>query len=118
GHFQVLGLPLSHGRLLDARDRVDSLPVAIINEALAREYFGAENPIGQRLRVGGPVEPPRSPWLTIVGVIGTEQRSSVFQEMAWIGGAVLFPPLSQSPPSTPGLLPRRPAPDPAHPPPP
>jgi hypothetical protein len=105
-YFRLLDIPLHTGRLFDDRDRADSLPVVIINEALAREYFGDEQPLGRRIRFGTPQDSARNPWLTIVGVIGTEQRSSVFQEMAWIGGAVAFRPLSQSTPTRTVLLAR------------
>lgn len=106
GYFRLLGIPLHAGRLFDDRDGADSLPVVIVNEALAREYFGDENPLGRRIRFGRAQDSARNPWLTIVGVIGTEQRSSVFQEMAWIGGAVAFRPLSQSTPTRTVLLAR------------
>jgi putative ABC transport system permease protein len=40
------------------------IPTVIINEAMARQYWPNEDPLGKRLRI---VE---SPWLTIVGVVG------------------------------------------------
>src|SRR5262249_12998236 len=42
-----------------------SLPVAIINETMAREYWPDEDPLGQRFRLGV----PSAPWVTVVGVV-------------------------------------------------
>ena len=38
-YFQAAGIRLQHGRLFDSRDRRESQPVLVINEALARQYF-------------------------------------------------------------------------------
>ena len=66
GYFEAMGERLITGRFFDARDTPDGLPVMAINQTLAREYFGDVDPLGQRIRVGGPDDPFR----TIVGVIG------------------------------------------------
>jgi putative ABC transport system permease protein len=42
GYFETTGIPLLQGRLFDARDGEDGAPVAIVNEAFARQYFPAE----------------------------------------------------------------------------
>src|SRR5262249_15674237 len=42
-YFDTLGIPLVRGRFFDDRDSVDSPPVVIVNEALARKYFAGEN---------------------------------------------------------------------------
>jgi len=51
------------GREFSRADGSSAPPVAIINESLARERFGATNPIGKRIRLGGRPAP-----LTIVGI--------------------------------------------------
>ena len=38
----------------------------IVSQELARQYFGAADPVGRRLHFGGPAS--TSPWMTIVGV--------------------------------------------------
>jgi predicted permease len=48
----TLEIPLLRGRGLTERDNERAPKVAIINEALARKYFGQEDPLGRRIGVG------------------------------------------------------------------
>ncbi len=61
-YFLALRVPLLAGRFFDARDRQGSEPVAIINEATARRYFGDEDPVGKVIDFAG--------LRTVVGVVG------------------------------------------------
>jgi predicted permease len=65
-YFETLGIPLLRGRALSRDDRGDTPFVIVVNEALARRYFGSQDPIGQQLRLWGA---PR----TIVGVVKGER---------------------------------------------
>jgi predicted permease len=49
-YFQTMAVPIIAGRGFQADDRVDSVGVALVNEAFAKEYFGT-NPVGKRMRV-------------------------------------------------------------------
>jgi len=49
GYFQTLGLPLIAGREFTDRDDADAPRVVIINQKLARNAWGTENPVGRRL---------------------------------------------------------------------
>jgi predicted permease len=49
GYFESLGVPLVAGRTFDAHDSADSEGVVVINQTLARQQFGRENPVGQML---------------------------------------------------------------------
>jgi putative ABC transport system permease protein len=49
-YFRTLEIPLVRGRAFDARDRLESRPVAIINRAMAERFWPGENPIGRRLQ--------------------------------------------------------------------
>ena len=63
-YFETLGTPLLAGR--DFRFEDQGRPrVAIINEAMARYYFGAANPIGKYVKFDGDTSP-----YEIVGVSG------------------------------------------------
>jgi putative ABC transport system permease protein len=49
GYFESLGVPLMAGRTFDAHDTADSEGVVVINQTLARQQFGRENPIGKSI---------------------------------------------------------------------
>jgi predicted permease len=53
GYFGTIGMPLVDGRDFDARDTETAPQVAIINETMARRYFGSSTPIGRRYGYGG-----------------------------------------------------------------
>src|SRR5688572_14060118 len=52
GFFKTVGTPLLKGRFFSAEDRADSPPVAIINDAMARTLWPADDPLGKHLQVG------------------------------------------------------------------
>lgn len=94
GFLRAFGLRLLQGREFDSRDRWESLPVAVVNEAFARKHFGNESPLGRRVRLSPEVG--TSPWRTIVGVAPNVQH-----DLEWApGGAympVIYAPLAQDP---------------------
>ncbi len=61
-YFAAMGTPLLRGRLFTDADTIDSQPVAIINEYLARQLFPDRDAVGQFLP--GEKKPPQ-----IVGVV-------------------------------------------------
>jgi putative ABC transport system permease protein len=65
-YHATLGVRILQGRGLSAGDRDGAPTVAVINEALARGFFGGGDPVGQLIKLGAPRSP--RPWLTIVGV--------------------------------------------------
>jgi len=63
GYLQTLRIPLLSGRDFARTDREASLPVAIVNETMARRYWRTpDQALGNRIRVA------RRQWRTIVGV--------------------------------------------------
>jgi predicted permease len=50
--FETMGMGLLHGRYLNSHD-LTGPPVAVVNERLARHYFGDTSPIGRRIRLPG-----------------------------------------------------------------
>jgi len=78
-YFTALGTPLVHGRFFTERDDRGAPEVVIVNEALARQYFHDVDPIGKRLKNGGPERPiaPNNQWMTIVGVVGDVKYSGL-----------------------------------------
>lgn len=66
GYFEAQGMRLIKGRFFNDQDTPDGVQVIAINQTLADQYFPNEEPVGQRIRIGG----MDAPWRTIVGVIG------------------------------------------------
>jgi predicted permease len=64
GYMQTAGIPLRKGRDFTLDDRSGSLPVAIVNEAMARRYWPGSDPIGRTMRLK---EDQR--WMAVIGVV-------------------------------------------------
>jgi putative ABC transport system permease protein len=52
GYFAALGAPLLDGRDFGPRDREDTAPVVIVNQALARRYWSDRSAVGNRITTG------------------------------------------------------------------
>lgn len=65
-YLKVMGIHLLRGRFFTEADRIDSQPVVVIDENLARHAFGARNPIGKPLWIGAMGPDP----VQVVGVVG------------------------------------------------
>ena len=65
-YWGAMGIPLKRGRLLTQADREGAQRVAVVNEALVREHFGGEDPIGKRFLF----DPNGEEYFEIVGVVG------------------------------------------------
>ena len=67
-YFRTLAIPLLSGREFTEADSGDSTRVAVINEALARELWPQQSPVGQPLLIAeGPAESTRP--RQVVGVV-------------------------------------------------
>ncbi len=72
GYFQTLRIALLRGRSFVESDSSDSPHVAIINETMARRFWGTGNPVGGRLRLYGDSAP-----LEVVGVVRDSAYASL-----------------------------------------
>jgi predicted permease len=72
GYFRTMGIHVLRGRDFDQRDNEHATPVAIINEAMAKRYWPDADPLGKRIKLGGPYAP--DPWMTIIGVVGNARQ--------------------------------------------
>ncbi len=88
-YFETMGIKLIAGRYFSDADRKDSLPVAVIDENLARQYWPGQDPIGKHLRHNSTSEP----WSTIVGVVGHVKHSQLAADS---GKGVYYFPIFQS----------------------
>ena len=85
-YFETMQIPLLRGRGFADQDDENSVPVAIINRALAQRLWPNQDPIGQQLRPA--VSDPLSHrWYRIIGVVadakqrglGTEPRPTIYR---------------------------------------
>jgi putative ABC transport system permease protein len=65
GYFAAIGVPLIAGRDFTERDLYEAEPVAIVSEALVRQVFGGQSPLGRRIKCGL----DRDIWMRVVGVV-------------------------------------------------
>src|SRR6185295_244243 len=68
GYFRTMETPLKHGRFFTDADDRQAPQVVIVDEALAERYFSNRDPVGLRIKRGGPAS--EAPWMTIVGLVG------------------------------------------------
>ncbi len=52
GYFAALRIPIARGRAFAAADSAAAPPVVLVNETLARRWWGSENPIGSLIAIG------------------------------------------------------------------
>jgi predicted permease len=75
GLFHTLGTPVIAGRDFTWSDTYDELPVAIVSENFASEYWGSPtNALGKQIRVS-----TKDDWRQIVGVVGDVHSDGVDQ---------------------------------------
>jgi predicted permease len=67
GFFETIGVRAAVGRVFTESDTGSARPVAVVNQAFVRRFFGGENPIGKHF---GPGRTKYSAAYEIVGVIG------------------------------------------------
>ncbi len=65
-YFETLEIAIVRGRAFTAADREGALDVAIVSEDVAARTWPGEDPIGKRVKMGGPDS--RDAWRTLIGV--------------------------------------------------
>jgi putative ABC transport system permease protein len=81
GYFRAMGIPMIKGRDFDDRDRHGATPVVIITEALARQFFPNEDPIGKHIKPGiNTIEGEKTTMREIIGVVGDVRNRSLDTE--------------------------------------
>lgn len=66
-YFATMGIPLLQGRDFSWDDAPQSLPVMIVSQTMARNFWPHGDAIGKRVKVGGVNS--GAPWVTIVGIV-------------------------------------------------
>ena len=75
-YFRAMRIPLLAGRMFDERDRKESVPVVMVNDAFVRKCFPNENPLGRHLLVDG----AKVLDAEIVGVVASSRHDSLAVE--------------------------------------
>ena len=87
GYFETIGMPILKGRAVAPSDHQDALYVVVINEAMARTFWRDQDPVGRRLRFGGPRQ------RTIIGVVGDVRHEDLSGEPK----PEMYVPIAQAP---------------------
>jgi putative ABC transport system permease protein len=90
GYLPTLGLQMVRGRFVSDQDSPDSLPVIVINQTLANRYYAGQDPLGQKMQLGG----NGTTALTIVGIVKDLRLSTDFSHPA---SSESYVPFSQTP---------------------
>jgi len=86
--FEAFYLPMESGKRIAREDEVALRQVCIIGQTVGRELFGSENPLGQRILVGGVM-------FQVIGVLGGVEDPSYME--------TVFVPLSTARAMLPGM---------------
>jgi predicted permease len=73
GTAEALGERLVRGRFLQRGDDENAPDVGLVNEAMARRYWGGQDPVGRRFRIGS----MQRPWVTVVGVVRDVRHNGI-----------------------------------------
>lgn len=81
GYFRTLGIRLLRGRTVSEVEVNDARKVAVINQTVARRYFGQEDPICQNLTLeilATDITPPfTDPVFEMVGVVADAKNQGI-----------------------------------------
>ena len=71
GYFEVFKIPILRGRGFTVQDSEAAPPVVVINEAMAKQFWPNQNPLGEQIVIGGGLGPrfkdvPRQ----VIGIVG------------------------------------------------
>jgi putative ABC transport system permease protein len=75
-YFQALGIPLLNGRFLTSQDDGNAPFVVLINQTAAQRYWPGQNPLGQRVQIGG-----GAPWREVIGIVGDVKHYGLDKEI-------------------------------------
>jgi putative ABC transport system permease protein len=103
-YFETLGVKVLRGRAFDDLDGTSGHDTVIINERFAAMHFGADDPVGHRIKLmpDGAAAPGSAPpvWATIVGVAPTiRQRTQAGGTLGERPDPVAYTPLRAQAPS-------------------
>ncbi len=71
-YFQTAGIPLLRGRVFNKQEGDDKQPVVVINEAMAKQIWPGEDPLGKRVGDETPA--------TVIGVVGNVKNYGLLSQ--------------------------------------
>jgi putative ABC transport system permease protein len=74
-YMPALQMKLMDGRPFGSQDANGTLPVGLINQTMARNYWPGENPVGRRFKIGRYREESR--WITVIGIVGDVHQAGL-----------------------------------------
>jgi putative ABC transport system permease protein len=86
-YFRTMGIPLVAGRGFTDKEDLQTTPIVVINETMARRFWPGEDPLGKRIRFGGPNDPA----YTIVGIAGDVKHKGLADDEI----AAIYQPFTQ-----------------------
>lgn len=86
GYFRSMSIPLLAGRDFDARDVAGAQRVIIVNEAMVRNFWPGEDPLGKLMKTD-------DEWSQVVGVVGNVRQIS----LAMAPPSAVYVPYAQDP---------------------
>lgn len=96
GYLNAMKIPLLRGRFFTEKDDEHAAPVAVVDDVLARKYFGDESPLGKYIQVDSdPGQPPQR--AEIVGVVGHVKQWGLDTDDSQKLRAQLYTPFMQLP---------------------
>jgi putative ABC transport system permease protein len=79
-YFRSMGIPVLQGRAYTDRDNQTAPRVMVVNQKVADEEFGGENPIGKRITFGNTDSNRQPVWFEIVGVVANVRSLELREE--------------------------------------
>jgi macrolide transport system ATP-binding/permease protein len=74
-YFDTMRIPLVRGRVFTEADREGSMPVAVINETMAKRFWGGKDAVGQRFFFFGADQPTE-----VIGIVHDTKYQSLLEE--------------------------------------
>ena len=85
-YFRTVGMQLLRGRAFTADDREGRPKVCVVNESMARHFFGAVDPIGHHIGYGDPTD------IEVIGLMHDARVDGPKSDVPWM----VFYPIAQS----------------------
>jgi len=79
-YFRAMGITLIDGSTFAPGEMTQQAQAVVINESLARRFFGRTSVVSSRLKTGLADSP--APWLTVIGVVRDSKRTALDDDVA------------------------------------